>query len=152
MTEPNELTQKMMRIILRGQVDDYLDSIVDALQRRKKYLRDRLALSMVATLEPGDRIIISKGIKPRYLENKRGTVIELPLGQAVAKRFYVWIQLDFGVGKFISGKIQMPASTLRLISKAKQPIQETQDNGAEVPGGFVLNSSDVMDYGEVLGK
>lgn len=150
MPDSDELAQKMMRIILRGQVDEHLDSVVDALSRRRKYLRDRQALEMVATLEIGDRVSISSGIKPKYLENQRGVIIPTPSGQN-DKQFTLWVQLDYGVGKFRSGRIRMPASCLRLIYKkpALAPAPPTPSTSSSM----TISTSDValLKLGEEIG-
>lgn len=59
--------------ILNGQHDSELDSIVAAIQGRRK----ALSYVTVAKLGPGDEVQFSANIRPKYLVGKTATVVKV---------------------------------------------------------------------------
>jgi hypothetical protein len=117
------LAAKINGLINNGRLDNYLDAVTDAIIRRRKYLRDKKALTLIAEARPGDRVEVVGTIKPRYMLGERGVIVEAPPGR-MPKRFFQWVELDRVPnsnrqgGRRWSRTVLMPASCLRIILKA----------------------------------
>lgn len=67
-----------------GMFDDGLEEIARAVQSRRDVVHRRLARRLQRELAVGDRVMLTNGIKPRYLEGMSATVIRLQLDQQAA--------------------------------------------------------------------
>lgn len=66
-----------------GAHDEGLDEIARAIQTRREVVIRRNARRLLRELELGDRVMLTNGIKPRYLEGMVGTVKQIKEGAAV---------------------------------------------------------------------
>ena len=67
-----------------GAFDDGLEEIARAVQSRRDVVHRRLARRLQRELSVGERVMLTNGIKPRYLEGMSATVKRLKLDQQAA--------------------------------------------------------------------
>lgn len=99
--------QAIIAAILDGSVDDELTAVSQAIQTRKRQLREGQALLNKVTLGPGARVR-TKNLKPKYLSGLTGTVLE---NQAGKRDIQVQLDLSQYTGRY-SHTIGIPASCL----------------------------------------
>lgn len=95
-------------------ISDILDSDLDQddIQVLSKALKRKLRMigrEISMELEPGTKVKVTSGIKPKYLQGRIGTVVDFPEGGLV--------EVDFLVALRRYGrKIKMPCSVLKVVS------------------------------------
>lgn len=89
--------------ILNGKYDENLDRIIEVTRGRKDFLNRR----MFFTLKPGDKVKFNRNTKPKYLQGKTATVVELNNDKVV-------VDLDYPVGKF-NKKVNAPAGLIERV-------------------------------------
>lgn len=67
-----------------GGWDGGLDEIARAVASRRDIVARRNARRLLRSLSIGDRVVLTNGIKPRYLEGMTGSVVDLKLDQGAA--------------------------------------------------------------------
>ena len=67
-----------------GNFDDGLEEIARAVQSRRDVVHRRLARRLQRELAVGDRVMLTNGVKPRYLEGMSATVKKLVPEQQAA--------------------------------------------------------------------
>jgi hypothetical protein len=68
-----------------GGYDEGLEEIAKAVSSRRDIVNRRSARRMMRSITVDDKVRLTNGIKPRYLEGMVGTVIEIRSGAAVVK-------------------------------------------------------------------
>jgi hypothetical protein len=112
MTEPSIFTR-----INAGEFDEQLVQLAEALTARRKAVRNSQALENKSAMKPGDRVVITEGISPKYLVGTTGTVSERPARrkgdvQVDIDERYVQARQRFGPS------VGVPASSLRVLTQA----------------------------------
>jgi hypothetical protein len=97
--------EELTGAIARGELDQHLLTLQDAIGRRLDTLTARSAATALLELSPGDRVEINHVARPKYLHGARGTVAGLA-GQ------HVVVSLDRPVGRFQSGQLRCHALSL----------------------------------------
>lgn len=114
---PEELAEKVTRLIRSGRLDTELDELAEILWNRRKYLNTQRALQNVMSVEAGDRVRILSELKPRYLAGLSGTVIEVSNRRRSGVPM-VLVQLDHPAGKFRNGRILLSGASFRVTQQA----------------------------------
>lgn len=73
MTEPSIFTR-----IANGEYDGQLDQLFQALKDRRRFAARQRGLENKASMNAGDRVVITDGISPKYLTGTTGTVSPMP--------------------------------------------------------------------------
>ncbi len=68
--------------IARGEFDDQLDELFQALKDRRKFAGQQKAAQNKASMNPGDKVRVTAGISPQYLIGVTGTVSPKPARRA----------------------------------------------------------------------
>lgn len=68
-----------------GKVDEGLDELAKAISSRRDIVSRRKARHLLRSLTVGDKVKLTNGIKPRYLNNMVGHIMEIREGAAVVK-------------------------------------------------------------------
>lgn len=96
--------------ILRGDFDNGIEALYDALRNRQKISRQIKALTIKATLSPGQKVRLSR-IKPSYLNGQEATVVSITRGGS-----RVDVKLISPIGKYgNTSPLGCPASCLEPI-------------------------------------
>jgi len=98
----------LLSAIAAGVLDDHLAAIAAAVEARHRLLHVVESSHALASLCPGDRVLITGKVRPRYLAGMGATVIELDEHTAT-------VQLDFPVGRFASGRVGVPPLALKKL-------------------------------------
>lgn len=101
--------------IARGEFDDQLGQMFDALRSRRKFAGQQKAAANKASMNPGDAVVVTEGISPKYLIGVRGTVSPRPARRAGDVQVdideaYRELTRKFGVS------VGVPANCLRKVS------------------------------------
>jgi hypothetical protein len=103
--------QQLLDAVASGALDAHLVAIADAVQARRVLLDMARSANAVAELCVGDTVMFNREIRPRYLQQELGTVLELE-DQCVT------VQLWRPVGRFREGALRCPPLALRRVSRA----------------------------------
>ncbi len=94
--------------ILRGDFDNDLRSLNTVICQRIKEMRRVKASEVMMTLNKGDKVRFVATTRPAYLAGRTATVVGF-------KSSKVSVEMDHGVGRFMSGLISAPASILEKV-------------------------------------
>lgn len=68
--------------IAHGEFDDQLEQMFEALRSRRKFAGQQRAARNKASMNPGDAVVVTEGISPKYLIGVTGTVSTRPARRA----------------------------------------------------------------------
>jgi hypothetical protein len=96
----DDYTLSLTKHILRGRLDSQLDIIQQAIVARRKTLRQEQITRNRILLTPGTRVKLTT-IKPQYLSNQKGTVVDAESAEHLLLRRgnnpdFVPVRLDAG--------------------------------------------------------
>lgn len=99
--------------ITRGEFDTQLPPLFEALRQRRKYIAAQQGLQNAASMLPGDAVVISGSISPKYLVGVTGKVSTLP----PPKPGFIQVDIDPGqdTGRFRATSLGVPAGCLTKI-------------------------------------
>jgi hypothetical protein len=102
-------TQLLVGLITTGGFDDHLGTIQAAISRRHRELARDASNRRAAELTIGDRVRLSRDIRPLYLRGATGTVVGWASQNVV-------LQLDDPAGRFATGQLRCPPLGLERLS------------------------------------
>ena len=107
------LGDKVIRAIVSGRCDPWLDDLISAAVERAKYLRQREAYARLRKMKVGDTVKIVGNIKPKYLAGQTGKVLSL---NDTRRRGFPMVEVDLGKSiRRYSPIISVPASCLMVV-------------------------------------
>jgi len=106
---PDGLAETLIGLIATGAFDDHLGMVQAAIARRHRELSREASNRIAAELRIGDRVRVSRQIRPLYLRGATGTVVGWA-GQSVV------LQLDDALGRFVSGQVRCPPLGLERVT------------------------------------
>lgn len=95
--------------IAAGMLDGDLDRLAGVVSDRMAVLRHARSVALMATLDIGDRVRIDRSVRPLYLQGALGTVAGF-VGERVV------VQLDYPVGRFVTGEVRCPPGAVELLT------------------------------------
>lgn len=110
---------KLTEVINSGKFDEALDILAIAIKRRQAVVLSELA----SQLEPGDEVVLSSSLRPKYVQGLRATVVRFEtMGRGSTKRKMVWvtiipIQQGRLAGKKFGPTFAVPLDTVSLRKK-----------------------------------
>jgi hypothetical protein len=103
----------LLQNIDAGKYDDHLQAIIDAAFERRKFLRSVKAEELRRSLKPGDLVIITMPIKPKYLAGWGGTIIPTPPG-GKERPGYIWVDIEQKVNRY-GPRVLVPLTCLKKV-------------------------------------
>lgn len=100
----------MLSYLTRGEFDDKIDVIADAVRVRKSLTKQSQAMELRSQLQVGDKVRVTHG-RPRYMVGATGVVTKIMVQ-------YVMIDLDEPCGRFYRN-IRCPLSMLEKVETGK---------------------------------
>jgi hypothetical protein len=101
--------QSVVDAIIAGELDEELPQLLHLIDARLTLLNATRSAMARANLTVGDRVLINHTVKPAYLHEQCGTIIEWHGSQAV-------VQLDAPIGRFRSGQIRCSPEALQKLA------------------------------------
>jgi hypothetical protein len=101
--------QSVVDAIIAGDLDQELPQLLHLIDARLALLHATRSAVARANLHVGDRVLINHTVKPAYLHEQCGTIIEWHGSQAV-------VQLDAPIGRFHSGQIRCSPEALQKLA------------------------------------
>jgi hypothetical protein len=115
MTTASEIVQA----IRNGDIDAQLPAVIGAMHARQDYLRRQKGAENILNMPAGTRVIITDGIRPKYLVDILGKVT---VGEY--KPGYIWVEVDDRWKHSLRGRynspLHVPASCLRLAGEDEE--------------------------------
>lgn len=105
----NREIDDIVSAIAAGMLDGDLDRLAGVVSDRMAVLRHARSVALMATLDIGDRVRIDRSVRPLYLQGALGTVAGL-VGERVV------VQLDYPVGRFVTGEVRCPPGAVELLT------------------------------------
>jgi hypothetical protein len=101
----------LLDAIARGELDEHLVALADAIHARRELLHTVRSAAAIAELTIGDPVRLTGEVRPRYLRGE--------LGMVVARDDYtVTVRLLRAVGRFRTGEIRCPPLLLEKLDPA----------------------------------
>jgi len=92
-----------------GKLDEFLGELNGEIYSRMTVLQSRKARETRQQLEVGTKVRLGNRMKPQYLSNRAGEVVEF-------KNSRILVKLDCGpIGKFRTGRVLCPLTALEVI-------------------------------------
>lgn len=110
-----------------GFLDDGLDEIARAVNGRRDVAARRKARRMVQHLQVGDKVMLTNGIKPRYMEGVTGAILELRDGGALVKLNEIPSHRGRPSAAGVQKKVIVPFIHLRQINSDEETLAEQDD-------------------------
>ncbi len=98
-----------MGYIATGALDPHLSEIMRAIHERQRHLARTRSVQALARVSVGDRVRLTRDVRPYYLHGATGTVIGWS-GQRVS------VLLDVPIGRFTHGELTCPPLGLERLS------------------------------------
>lgn len=109
--EIRDAARSVARAIRRGELDDQLEPLKDAVIYRMEAKRIEQRRRIMAKAEVGRRVVLGAYGKPKYLHSQTGEIEAIRQSKLV-------IKLDCGpIGKFRSGRVICPASAIEFLEE-----------------------------------
>jgi hypothetical protein len=108
---PAVLGLSLLDAIARGELDDRLTALAEAIDARRRLLHTVRSATVLAGLRVGDLVRINHAISPRYLAGLQATVVELDDHAAT-------LRLQRPVGRFSTGVLRCPPLALDRLEAA----------------------------------
>ncbi len=98
----------MVGLITTGTLDAHLGTLQAAISKRHQDRRRDASNQAAAQFQIGDRVALTEGIRPLYLQGATGTVTGWAHHNAI-------VHLDHPTGRFPGGEIRCPPLGLRRL-------------------------------------
>ena len=102
--------------VLSGALDAQLPALIEAINRRWKIVQDQRTIAALAELRVGDRVRIGHDVSPKYLHGRQGEIHQIDHDH---DHDHVVVCLDTPIGRFKSGHIRCPPTSLERTEPAK---------------------------------
>jgi hypothetical protein len=103
--------QQLLDAVASGALDAHLVAIADAVHVRQAVLETVRSADAIAELCPGDTVMFNREIRPRYLHQEIGTILEV-------EDRWVTVQLWRPVGRFGEQALRCPPLALKKVGRA----------------------------------
>jgi len=101
--------QSVVDAIIAGNLDEELPQLLHLIDARLTLLHATRSAVARANLHIGDRVLINHTVKPAYLHEQSGTIVEWHGSQAV-------VRLDAPIGRFHSGQLRCAPEALQRLA------------------------------------
>ena len=98
----------LLDAIARGELDDHLVALADAIHARRELLHTIRSAEAIAELSVGDPVRLNRQVRPRYLYGEFGMVID-------RDDYAVTVRLLRPVGRFRTGEVRCPPLVLEKL-------------------------------------